>query len=52
MTIAYKIEVRGARGLLPMDPNGQSDPYCKVGLADSQTNEFVDPNNVVRSKVC
>lgn len=49
--IVYKIEVRGARGILPMDPNGQSDPYCKIGLADAQTNEFIDPNNVKRSKV-
>jgi hypothetical protein len=49
--MAYKVEVRGARGLLPMDPNGQSDPYCLVGLADSQTNAFIDPSNVLRSKV-
>ena len=48
---AYKVEVRGARGLLPMDPNGQSDPYCLVGVADTQTNTFLDPSNVVRSKV-
>jgi hypothetical protein len=48
----YKIEVRGARGLMPMDPNGQSDPYCLIGVADPTTNAFMDPSSVARSKVC
>eukprot|EP00026_Physarum_polycephalum_P002878 Phypoly_transcript_02887.p1 GENE.Phypoly_transcript_02887~~Phypoly_transcript_02887.p1 ORF type:complete len:863 (+),score=262.37 Phypoly_transcript_02887:149-2590(+) len=33
-----------------MDPNGQSDPYCLVGLADDKTNAFIDPSRVLRSK--
>lgn len=50
--LAYRVDVKGARGLLPMDPNGQSDPYSKLGFADNQSGEFLDPNNIIRSKVC
>jgi len=45
-----KVEVLGARNLAPKDPNGLSDPYCVVGLADPLTGGFVDTPACIRSK--
>jgi len=35
---------------MSMDPNGQSDPYCIIGLANNEINSFLDPSSVLRSK--
>lgn len=47
--VGYKVEVRGARNLVPKDPNRASDPYCLLGVADPNSFSFLDTK---RSKVC
>lgn len=45
------IKVLEARNLKSTDPNGLSDPYCLLGVADTNSGEFIDRNTTVRSEV-
>lgn len=45
------VSVTEARGLDPKDPNGKSDPFYIIGLADDKTTLFQDVDTCVRSKV-
>lgn len=46
------MRVSEAKELYSNDPNGTSDPFYLIGLADAnKNNQFKDPNACVRSKV-
>jgi hypothetical protein len=46
------VSVREAKGLAPKDPNGFSDPYFLIGVADDVSGEFIDISRCIRGKVC
>lgn len=52
MSREMRIEVLDAKGLAPKSPNGLSNPFCIVGLADATGTKFADRNACTVSKVC
>jgi hypothetical protein len=45
------VDVLGGKDLARMGDNDLSDPYCRIGVADSNGN-FVDHRSTICSEVC
>jgi hypothetical protein len=50
-TMEIIVDVLGGKDLARMDDNNLSDPYCRIGVADSNNN-FVDLRSTICSEVC